>query len=570
MEPPLATQPNFQLVSRYLGALPLMNHFLERLGLEKLLNSRLLPPDGRCRISTTKVLLVLLRNLVVSRSPLYSLSQWAAQWAPEVLGLCAEQVGGLNDDRLGRALDELFASDRQTLLSEFVLQMVREFRVDLGQLHNDSTSLSFQGQYRQADGRRVEGLETPAITFGYSKDHRPDLKQLLWILTMSWDGAVPICFKVSDGNVEDSTTHRENWDLLRQLVGTADFLYVADSKLCTTEALTHIDRQAGRFLTPLPQFRKEDGRFRRWLATHPADWQEIGRRPQPGKGDEIIESLESPVAEVHGFRLVWFRSSEKRQRDAQKRQQALERAQARLDQLQARLQGPRCRFKHRKTVAKAVDQILQNTGSSRWIEYQIEWKNEVIFRQEKRDTKNPMPRLRRSVRSRFRLDWQPRLCEIRADAQADGISPLVTNAYDLSPWKIYRAYHRHQPQLEQRHDLLKNTLQITPAYLHSIRRIDAFLFLAYLALTVYALVERELRRQMSQRGIEHLPLYPEGRPCRAPTARCLFRLFRHLQIHTLFTNGKPLQSFPPRLTPLQLQLLTLLDIPNSCYLHADQ
>ena len=243
------TEPNFKLVSRYLGALPLVNHFLERLRLEKLLTARLTPCDGRCKVSTTKVLLLLLRNLVVCRSPLYSLSQWAAQWAPEALGLSPEQAGALNDDRLGRALDEFFNSDRQTLLSEFVLHLVREFRVDLGQLHNDSTSLSFQGQYRQADGRRVDGLETPAITFGYSKDHRPDLKQLLWILTMSSDGAVPISFKVSDGNVEDSTTHRENWDLLTQLVGTADFLYVADSKLCTTEALTHVDRHAGRFLT---------------------------------------------------------------------------------------------------------------------------------------------------------------------------------------------------------------------------------------------------------------------------------------------------------------------------------
>jgi len=570
MESHPTPQPDFQLVSRYLGALPLVNHFLQRLRLEPLLSAQLTPPDRRCKISTTKVLLVLLRNLVVCRTPLYSLSQWAAPWTPEVLGLKSDQLGALNDDRLGRALDELFHSDRQMLLSEFVLHLVREFRVDLGQLHNDSTSLSFQGQYRQADGRRVEGLETPAITFGYSKDHRPDLKQLLWILTMSSDGAVPISFKVSDGNVEDSTTHRENWDLLRQLVGRPDFLYVADSKLCTTEALTHVDRHAGRFLTPLPQFRKEDGRFRRWLVTHQPDWQEVGRRQQLGRDDEIIESLESPIAEVHGFRLVWFRSSEKRQRDGEKRQQALDRAQMLLDQLQVRLQGPRCRFKHRKTVAKAVDQILQNTGTSRWIDYQIEWKNEVIFRQKKRHTQNPIPRLRRSVRSRFRLDWQPRLSEIRADAQADGISPFVTNAYDLSPWEIYQAYHRHQPQLEKRHDLLKNTLQIPPAYLHSIRRIDAFLFLAYLALTVYALVERELRRNMAQRAVAQLPLYPEGRPCRAPTARRLFAVFRHLQNHTLFKRGKPMQSFPPELTSLQLELLDLLDIQKSRYLSCHQ
>ena len=559
-----------ELESRRLEALPLVNHFLGRLDLEPLLASRLPAPDSRCQVPTGKVLLALLRNLILSRRPLYSLAEWANQWAPQVLGLTGDQLHRLNDDRLGRALDDLFASDRQTLLTGFVLRMVREFQLDLSQLHNDSTSLSFQGAYRQADGRPVDGLATPAITFGYSKDHRPDLKQLLWILTMAADGAVPVAFKVSDGNREDSTTHRENWELLAELVGGADFLYVADSKLCTTEALDHIDHHGGRFLTPLPQFRKEDRQFRHWLAHHRPEWPEVGRRPQPGAGEEIIEALESPIAEVHGFRLVWFRSSAKRDRDAQKRQDALARAQARLDQLRARLQGPRCRFKHRKTVAKAVEKILQNTGTSRWIDYQIECKNEVILREEKRSTKHPMTRLRRSVRSRFLLGWQPCLAEIRRDAQADGISGFVTNAYDLTPWEIYQAYRCQQPQLEKRHDLLKNTLRITPAYLHSIRRIDAFLFLAYLALTVSAVIERELRRKMRKRGIEHLPLYPEGRPCRAPTARCLFQLFGHLQTHILYANGKPVQSFPPRLTPLQLDLLTLLDIPDSCYLHSDQ
>jgi hypothetical protein len=132
-----------ELESRRLEALPLVNHFLGRLDLERLLAARLPAPDSRCQVPTVKVLLVLLRNLILSRRPLYSLAEWANQWAPQVLGLGRNQLQRLNDERLGRALDELFASDRQTLLTEFVLRMVREFQVDLSQLHNDSTSLSF-------------------------------------------------------------------------------------------------------------------------------------------------------------------------------------------------------------------------------------------------------------------------------------------------------------------------------------------------------------------------------------------------------------------------------------------
>jgi transposase len=107
------------------------------------------------------------------------------------------------------------------------VHMVREFDIDLVQFHNDSTSLTLQGQYKEADGRRIRGKRTLRVVFGHSKEHRPDLKQLLWILTVSADGAVPVYFKVADGNTEDSTSHIETWGMLSTLVGHADFLYVA-------------------------------------------------------------------------------------------------------------------------------------------------------------------------------------------------------------------------------------------------------------------------------------------------------------------------------------------------------
>jgi transposase len=74
-----------------------------------------------------------------------------------------------------------------------------------------------------------------AITWGYNKDHRPDLKQLLYILTVSRDGAIPLYFQVASGNVVDDKTHIATWDLLCRLVGRPNFLYVADCKLASTE-----------------------------------------------------------------------------------------------------------------------------------------------------------------------------------------------------------------------------------------------------------------------------------------------------------------------------------------------
>jgi len=558
----------FDLTYRFVGALPLVNRFLARLRIASLFERQLPPPDPRRKIPAAQVLMTLIRNLVVCRVPLYSMAEWARLMLPQALGLSASQADGLNDDRIGRALDDLFDCDRRVLLTDFALNLIREFRINLQELHNDSTSLTLQGRYRHADGRRLRGKPTLRITNGYNKDHRPDLKQLLWILTVSADGAVPVHFKVTDGNVEDSNTHIETWDLLRQLVGSPQFLYVADCKLCTSENLRYIDQQNGAFITPLPRFRKEDAQFREWLCRHTPQWEEIVRylRSEQSPADaDIIKAIESPIPEVNGFRLVWFFSSHKMQRDAEKRQEAILRAYKGLDKLKARLQGPRCRIHHLRTVIQAVDEILDSTGCSRWLHYSVQRTHELSWRHETRKRRGS--RLKRCVGSklRFELAWKPNDEAIRKDSQSDGVSPLVTNQRTLSALEIYAAYHRNHSFLELRHDLLKNTLRVMPAYLHSVTRIEAFLFLEYVAMTVHALIERRLRMEMKKRHLEEIPLYPEGRECRAPTAARVIDVFEHLAVHELTADDKLIQRFQPQLTKLQLQLLDLLGMPAEIY-----
>lgn len=558
----------FDLISRSLGALPIVNRFLTRLRIESLLYRHLEPADPKCKIPAARVLMALIRNLVVCRVPLYSMAEWARLMMPEALGLSSDQVARLNDDRMGRALDDLFDCDRQALLTDFVLKMIREYRINLEELHNDSTSLTLEGQYRDGDGRRVRGKPTLQVTFGYNKDHRPDLKQLLWILTVSGDGAVPVHFKVTDGNVEDSTTHIETWNLLRQLVGSPKFLYVADSKLCTSDNLRHIDNEKGAFITSLPQCRKEDAQFREWLAIHEAAWQEIVRFLGPGQSPDkadVIRTIESPIPEVNGFRLIWFFSSHKSERDAQKRQDAILRAVKELEKLKARLEGPRCRIHHLRTATQAVEEIFTQTGCGRWIDYRVERAHELSWRHETR--KCTGARIKRCVGSklRFELAWKINQENIRKDSRCDGISPLVTNQQELSPLEIYTAYHRNHIFLELRHDLLKNTLRVTPAYIHNVSRLEAFLLLEYIAITVHALIERRMRLEMRKRQWEEIPLYPEARECRAPTASRLFEVFAHLAVHDLVAEGRTIQRFQPQLTRLQLDMLNLLGLPAGIY-----
>ena len=191
------------------GALPVLDRFIERLRLEQFLRDHLPRDDRRSRVPTATGLLLLLKNLLMSREPLYGLGEWAARHVPELLGLSTAQLPSLNDDRVGRCLDRLFDADIPTLSLAVVAYAVREFDVELDELHNDSTTITFHGDYESADRERtLRGRLRLAITWGHNKDHRPDLKQLLYILTVTRDGAVPVQFRVQSGNATDDRSHR--------------------------------------------------------------------------------------------------------------------------------------------------------------------------------------------------------------------------------------------------------------------------------------------------------------------------------------------------------------------------
>lgn len=101
--------------------------------------------------------------------------------------------------------------------------------------------------------------------------------------------------------------------------------------------------------------------------------------------------------------------------------------------------------------------------------------------------------------------------------------------------------------------------------LKSVARIEALLFVYFLALLLDALIERELRRAMRAAGIDSLPLYPETRLCRAPTTDRLIDLFGDLQRHHLLAGYRCVQVFHPQLNSLQMQVLGLLGVPHSAY-----
>jgi hypothetical protein len=159
-----------QLRSGTIGPLPVIQHFLDKLGLDTLLAQYVPATDRRFTIPPATVLGLLFRNIVIGRTPLYGLADWVREYSPAALGISEDVVTALSDDRAGRALDYLFDADRASLITALTVRAIKTFGVAVDQLHNDSTSITFTGDYAAATGRLIRGQKALRITHGYNKD----------------------------------------------------------------------------------------------------------------------------------------------------------------------------------------------------------------------------------------------------------------------------------------------------------------------------------------------------------------------------------------------------------------
>jgi transposase len=547
------------------GALPVLDRFVKRLSIEQFLDKHLPREDRRSRVPTATAVLLLLRNLLISREPLYGIGEWAARHDTRWLGLSDEQLPALNDDRVGRALDRLFDADIPALALDVAAHAVSTFDVTLDELHNDSTTVTFHGDYENADREHtLRGRLRLAVTHGHNKDHRPDLKQLLYILTVSGDGAVPVHFRVESGNATDDRSHRATWDPLCKLTGRRDFLYVADCKLATAENMAHIHQHGGRFLSVLPRTRSEDAAFRMRVVRGQVDWRPIhDKRDDDGQLLDQFSICEPAGQSSEGYRLIWYHSRRKAELDAEARLARLERAVERLNALRQKLGSPRTRYRLKAKVLEAAEAILQESGVGAWIAIAVTEQSTPKYRQEKRGRPGKETKyVKRAEDVRFDLKHEVHLEGLTEEAKCDGIFPLITNERSLSELQLLLAY-KQQPAIERRFEQMKTDFVVAPVYLKETSRIQALLCVYFLVLLVEALLERELRRAMAAKEIEGLPLYPEGRACRRPTARRVIDLFEDVQRHTLVSGKEPPVDFTTELTRLQRKILRLLEMSKA-------
>ncbi len=538
-------QENLRLRGLRVGALPILNHFIERMGLREELTVALKNADY------SDALLALIKNIMIDRNALYAIGEWAAFYDS---GLVAQ--GKIGDDKLARALDRLFAADRATLQTRIVLEAMKGFGLKMEQIHNDTTSVMVRGAY---DGQNAKAVQ---LKRGHSKEHRPDLRQLVYSLCVTADGAVPVHFKAYDGNQTDDGIHLETWSRLRSLLQHPRFIYVADCKLCTEKNLRRIDAERGFFVTVVPRTRSEVETFTDAVLAGDVRWEEILRKraDRDKKAFDVIECAVGPYHLREGFRLHWYRSSQKKKRDKQDRDERIERTIERLESLDLkRMRGP----KTDASIGKRVNEIIAQQGATEWITVEIKWDAVEKFKAITRGKPTADTTFRRIIQQVPRLHVATKEENIARSAAMDGTFPLTTNTKE-KPVDVFNIY-KYQPRIEKRHAMLKSTLEVAPIWLKKNTRIEALMFLEFIAQMVAALIERALRQKMVENKIEILCSLPEGRASKTPTIEQVLRLFENQSKHALYDGDRPIRQFADPLTPVQSQILQLLSIPTAVY-----
>jgi len=250
-----------------LDHLGLVAGIIDEIGIVEIINEQVSIERGEIVTAGQVVKAIILNGLGFVSRALYLFPQFFEDKATEHLLGEGIEAKHLNDDKIGRVMDKLYQLNVSVIFLLISLAAVKKFGVATENSHLDSTSLSVEGEYNKeyptveilksgAVGEEIETRQQPIkITYGYSRDRRPDLKQFMIDLIVSGDGDVPLFLKVGDGNEADKAVFGQ---IAREFQKPVDFdsLIVGDSALYSKENLKRLMREM-RWLSRVPFSIKE-------------------------------------------------------------------------------------------------------------------------------------------------------------------------------------------------------------------------------------------------------------------------------------------------------------------------
>jgi len=349
----------------------------------------------------------------------------------DLLGVAAEKV---NEDRLYRALDQLLPH-KEALEKHLKNRLGELFELDYDLLLYDVTSTYFEGEAKQI----------PLAQRGYSRDHRPDCKQVNIALVVSREG-IPLGYQLFAGNRNDVTTLEEIVDRIERLYGKANRIWVMDRGMISEENVRFLKEAGRRYIVGTPKGLLK--RFERELLAQ--DWHQVHTGlevrfcPAPG-GEELF---------------VLCRSAQRKEKEQAMHERFEKRIEEGLEKI-----AVSCRKRKQEpvVVAQRVGRLLgQNSRAAGAFQVQIV------------PDANGLAKFSWKKVDRWR-QWA-RLSE--------GCYLLRSNVMEWSPEELWRVYIQ-LTEAEAAFHIQKSDLQLRPIWHKKLKRVEAHILVCFLAYVLW-------------------------------------------------------------------------------------
>ena len=569
-----------------LAHLPLIMDMIRRIGVIDVIDSAC-GTDPRMKSSHGECVAVILAGVFAGEHGLWRLQDRLDVFdMATVMQDAGFDLAEFHDVRLGRMLDAVYRAGPDKIITEMALRTIRTHDLSTDFVSFDTTTLSFYGAYehevdpdwspedsdsmdvaaipdrrpRHSDAISGDGREAPRVVRGYAKNHRHDLKQILYGSVVTRDGGVPLYGRAMDGNTSDVAAATEFLNTLRRnLPDPGQRCFVADSKGWTPTVLEQVRDHRLRLLSRLPRttalsrtcldgfdqesacclLRRHHPRRRRWswVAYQGRDAEYTYRRKRREStadgGERIVqEDVVLPVRVVTCFSSTLYRQKLEtlagvRERERRSHATTVRRIQKRT-------------FRCAADAQQEADRL--NDAGQPWIAWTLsatvvtETVSAKRPRRGRPRREDPPPETTTIYRLRVTVDPADDVAIDRRVRRAATYT-LIRNrlpGWDLDDQDMVAAY-ADQWRVEHGFAWLKSQAAINPMFLENDHRIEALCLIYHIALMIQTLVHRNIRRGLRKRSWK-LP-YHRNKPSDRITARFTFELFRNITTQAI-SDGK--------------------------------
>ena len=520
--------------------LPIVKQYAKRLNLVETINRIV---DSQMELSPGMAILAMVLDTLSGRTPLYRLTEFFEEKDTELLLGSAIEPGRFCDTNLGRAMDKIFEVGTLKIFSQLAQNAIAVFDIDPRRLNFDTTSISVYGDY---------DLDNPPfqITYGHSKDKRPDLKQFL-ISMLCVDRNIPILGATQDGNASDKTLNNElltniSKHMAKHGLSPGAYVYVADSAFVTEGNLDKADSTETWFLSRLPATYNECGRVIT-QAVEANSWIDIGplaeEPDRPKRPTANYKAFESTV-DLYGksYRVIVVHSSAHDKRRHKRIDRLLKEDRKQLEQ--ACKEATSTAFFCHADAQTAVEKLTRSANTSyHQIMADIE-KVPKYGRGRPAKGKPRKPLHYEYVLTTKIVEAPEKVDPLRTQAGCFVLlSNLVKQQDDWPAAELLKLY-KSQIGIEKNFSFLKDPMIVNSIFLKKAERIDVLGLVLLISLLIWRLMERSMRQYVEVNDCTLTGW--ERRPTRKPTAFMMTTKFAGIMVITVGQHrqlARPLKDY---------------------------